>query len=144
MSHIKTKDQAEVQGKTRDQEPHHGPAGQHIKNGQQRTNHGKGGYPIPLIGDPSQVGGARQMKVRSHTRRDPAHQKLQAGRRGSMQATESPKAAHAQCKSGGTQTNHLHGERDRSRSKRHEVSLCKRKAKEKACQTTSVRKAGSR
>ena len=118
MSHIKTKNQSEVQGKTKGQEPHHGPADQQLKNGQRRTNHGRGGYPIPPIRDRSQVGGALTTKVRSHTRQDPAHQKLRARGRGSVQATESPKAAHAQRMSGGAQKNHLHGGKDRSRSKR--------------------------
>ena len=56
------------------------------------------------------------MKVRFHTRQDPAHQKLRAVGHGLMQATESSNLAQALRRSRGTQTN-LHGEKGRSRSK---------------------------
>jgi len=124
------KDQIRVQGKTRSQEPLLGPAGQLIKDGQQRASHGMGGYPTPLTKDRSQVGGAFQMKVRFHTRQDPALQKLRAVGHGPMQATECSKSAHAHRKSNGTQKD-LHGEKGSSRSNRHEVSLRKERPERK-------------
>ena len=116
MSHIKEKDQIKVQERTKGQEPLLGPAGLLVKDGQQRASHGMDGYPTPLTQDPSQDGGAFQMKVRFHTRQDPAHQKLQAVGHGPMQATESSNSAQARRRSGGTQMD-LHGEKGSSRSK---------------------------
>ena len=116
MSHTKKRDQIKVQEKTKNQEPLLGPAGLLVKDGQQKVGHGRDGYTTPLTQDPSQDGGAFQMKVRFHTRQDPAHQKLQAVGHGPMQATESSNPARAHRKSGGTQTD-LHGEKGSSRSK---------------------------
>ena len=85
-------------------------------------------------------------KGRFHMRQDPVHLKLQARGQGSVQATESLEAAHARRMSGGAPTNHLHGEKDRCRSRKDMKYLCAKdkRPERKHVNTTSVRKAGSR